>query len=79
MLGVVEGRSHVTFLVRDLDRMERLLTDVLGARKVYDSGAGMFSLSKERFFLVGDVWIAVSANSTPSRGSPAPRRCGGPC
>jgi fosfomycin resistance protein FosX len=66
---MVEGLSHITFIVRDLDRMEQLLTAVLGARKVYDSGDETFSLSKERFFLVGDgdcdanapapVWIAV--------------------
>jgi fosfomycin resistance protein FosX len=55
----IEGLSHITFIVRDLDRMERLLTMVLHARKVYDSGSKTFSLSKERFFLVGGLWIAV--------------------
>jgi catechol 2,3-dioxygenase-like lactoylglutathione lyase family enzyme len=50
---MVAGLSHVTFIVRDLDRMEAVLTEVLGARKVYDSGEETFSLSKERFFLVG--------------------------
>jgi catechol 2,3-dioxygenase-like lactoylglutathione lyase family enzyme len=65
---MVVGLSHLTFIVRDLDRMEGLLTSVLGARKVYDSGDATFSLSKERFFLVGDpgaadapapIWIAT--------------------
>ncbi len=59
----------MTFMVRDLDRMEELLTTVLGARKVYDSGDEAFSVSRERFFLVGDsagdpdapapIWIAT--------------------
>jgi hypothetical protein len=31
----------------------------LHARKVYDSGSKTFSLSKERFFLVCGLWIAV--------------------
>lgn len=57
------GLSHVTFIVRDLDRMERILTEVLGAVRVYDSGAETFSLSAERFFLVGDeptaTWVAI--------------------
>jgi fosfomycin resistance protein FosX len=48
--------------------MERLLTTVLGARKVYDSGSETFSLSRERFFLVGSVWIAVM------EGEPLPTR-----
>ncbi|MCA3562981.1 MAG: FosX/FosE/FosI family fosfomycin resistance thiol transferase [Methylocystis sp.] len=66
---MAEGLSHLTFIVRDLDRMERLLVDVFGARKIYDSGAATFSIAPERFFLVGDgsgdpstpapVWIAT--------------------
>ncbi len=57
------GLSHVTFIVRDLDRMELILTRVLGAVRVYDSGSDTFSLSAERFFLVGSgdtaTWIAI--------------------
>ncbi len=60
---MIEGLSHMTFIVRDLDRMEAILTTVLGARKVYDSGPRTFSLSPERFFLVGPdaapIWIAT--------------------
>ncbi len=43
--------------------MEQILTRVLGAVRVYDSGADTFSLSEERFFLVGKdesaTWIAI--------------------
>ena len=67
---MVSGLSHITFIVRDLDRMEAILTRVLGARRVYDSGAETFSLSRERFFLVGadDLWIAIM------EGEPLPAR-----
>ena len=62
------GLSHVTYLVRDLDRMESILTRVLGAVRVYDSGADTFSLSEERFFLVGSgeaaTWIAIMQADT---------------
>ncbi len=58
-MGTVAGLSHITFIVRDLARMEDVLTTVLGARSVYDSGSVTFSLSRERFFLVGELWIAV--------------------
>jgi catechol 2,3-dioxygenase-like lactoylglutathione lyase family enzyme len=62
----------MTFIVRDLDRMEEILTTVFDARKVYDSGAATFSLSKERFFLIGEdeaqVWIAIM------EGEPLPAR-----
>lgn len=58
---MVTGLSHMTFIVRDLNRMETILTSVLGARKIYDSCDDTFSLSRERFFLVGDneLWIAA--------------------
>jgi fosfomycin resistance protein FosX len=66
---MVRGLSHMTFIVSDLDRMEVLLTTVLDARRVYDSGDRTFSVSRERFFLVGDgagdpdapapIWIAT--------------------
>ncbi|GAA1823260.1 FosX/FosE/FosI family fosfomycin resistance hydrolase [Agromyces salentinus] len=53
----------MTFVVRDLDRMEDMLTSVLGAVRVYDSGRDTFSLSEERFFLVGEgtggTWVAI--------------------
>jgi fosfomycin resistance protein FosX len=68
---MIEGLSHMTFIVQDLDRMEALLTTVFEAEKVYDSGEETFSLSKERFFLVGAaprVWIAImEGDPLPSR------------
>ncbi len=69
---MVHGLSHITFIVEDLDRMETFLTTVFDARKVYDSGEETFSLSKERFFLIGAgenaVWVAtMEGESLPSR------------
>lgn len=75
---MIRGLSHMTFIVQDLDRMEAILATILGARKVYDSGDAMFSLSRERFFLVGGapgdadapapIWIAtMEGESLPSR------------
>ena len=62
------GLSHITFITRDLDRMEEILTKVLGARKIYDSGEKTFSLSRERFFDIGGVWVAVmQGESLPER------------
>jgi catechol 2,3-dioxygenase-like lactoylglutathione lyase family enzyme len=65
---MVTGLSHITFIVSDLDRMEALLVGILDARKIYDSGDQTFSVAKERFFMVGDVWIAtMEGNSLPTR------------
>lgn len=62
------GLSHMTFIVSDLDRTQEILETVFGARCVYASGAERFSLSEERFFLIGDVWVAVM------KGDPLPVR-----
>lgn len=56
---MIQGLSHMTFISADLDRMEQVLTHIFDAKKVYDSGDQTFSLSEERFFLIGDMWIAI--------------------
>lgn len=56
---MIEGLSHITFIVSDLDRMEEILTTVLDARKIYDSGDRTFSISRERFFDISGIWVAI--------------------
>jgi catechol 2,3-dioxygenase-like lactoylglutathione lyase family enzyme len=55
----IEGISHITLIVENLERTSNLLSSVLGAKEVYASGERTFSLSKERFFLLGGTWIAI--------------------
>ena len=63
-----DGLSHMTFIVNDLDKMEEVLTFVLNAKKIYDSGDKTFSLSKEKFFDIGGVWVAtMEGESLPGR------------
>jgi fosfomycin resistance protein FosX len=62
----IEGISHVTFLVRDLDRMAMFLCEGLGAEEVYDSKLKNFSLSREKFFVLGGVWIAAMEGTPPA-------------
>lgn len=65
---MITGLSHMTFIVSDLDAMEAILTEVLGAKRVYDSGEQTFSLSRERFFDVAGLWIAtMEGEPLPSR------------
>jgi catechol 2,3-dioxygenase-like lactoylglutathione lyase family enzyme len=65
---VIAGLSHLTFVVRDLERMTRILTGIFGAREVYASGEETFSVAREKFFQVGELWIAVM------EGEPLPSR-----
>jgi catechol 2,3-dioxygenase-like lactoylglutathione lyase family enzyme len=65
---VIAGLSHMTFVVRDLERMTRILSGIFGAREIYASGDETFSVAREKFFQLGDLWIAVM------EGEPLPSR-----
>jgi catechol 2,3-dioxygenase-like lactoylglutathione lyase family enzyme len=58
----------MTFVVRDLERMTRILSGIFGAREIYASGDETFSVAREKFFQLGDLWIAVM------EGEPLPSR-----
>ena len=62
------GLSHITLIVSDLDATQRMLEQVFEARCIYDSGAEQFSISEERFFDIGGVWVATM------KGEPLPER-----
>jgi fosfomycin resistance protein FosX len=66
---MIQGLSHITFIVRDLERTAALLCEGLGATQVYDSAAKNFSLSRERFFLLGGLWIAIMEGAPPAQKS----------
>ncbi|MBD2411707.1 FosX/FosE/FosI family fosfomycin resistance thiol transferase [Nostoc calcicola FACHB-389] len=56
---MIQGISHITFIVRDLEKMKKFLTFIFDAQEVYSSGERTFSISKEKFFLINDLWIAI--------------------
>ncbi len=65
----MEGISHITFIVRDLERMATFLCRGLGAREVYDSSGQNHSLSREKFFVLGGVWLAAMEGEPPAQKS----------
>ncbi|BAY22006.1 phosphonate metabolism protein PhnM [Calothrix sp. NIES-2100] len=56
---MIQGISHFTFIVRDLEKMTKFLTSIFDAQEVYASGEQIFSISKEKFFLINGLWIAI--------------------
>ena len=65
---MISGLSHITFITRDLDAFARIIIEVLGGEEIYDSGDRQFSISREKFFTVGDIWIVImEGDSLPSR------------
>ena len=56
---MIEGLSHITFIVKDLDHTSDFLKRVFEAEEVYSSGEKTYSYSKEKFFLVNGLWFAI--------------------
>ena len=65
---MIKGVSHLTFIVHDIEKSTMIFKKVFSAEIVYDSGDHTFSLSEERFFQIGDLWIVVM------RGEPLPEK-----
>lgn len=55
----IKGISHITLICRDLVRSSKVFCELLGAIEVYSSDEKNFSISKEKFLLVDDLWIAL--------------------
>ena len=56
---MIEGISHLTFVVKDLERTSAFFRSIFDAEEVYSSGDKAFSLAREKFFLIGGQWIAL--------------------
>lgn len=62
----MNGISHLTFIVRDLELTATFLCAGLGADEVYDSSGKDRSLSREKSFVPGGVWLAAMAEEPPA-------------
>ncbi|EBF5169265.1 FosX/FosE/FosI family fosfomycin resistance thiol transferase [Listeria monocytogenes] len=56
---MVSGLSHITLIVKDLNRTTAFLQNIFDAEEIYSSGDKTFSLSKEKFFLIAGLWICI--------------------
>lgn len=56
---MIEGISHITFIVNDLEHTSTFLSSIFDAEEVYSSEDKSYSLSKEKFFLINSLWIAI--------------------
>jgi fosfomycin resistance protein FosX len=65
----IDSISHITFIVKDIERMAQFLCEGLGGREVYDSKSKNFSLSREKFFVMGGTWIVAMQGNPPAERS----------
>ena len=55
----INGISHITFMVSDLERTSRMFEHVFGAQEVYSSGDATHSYSSEKYFQINGIWLAI--------------------
>lgn len=56
---MIERISHMTFLVKDLEKAAQFFTIVFDARQFYDSKDNPESHCQERFLQLNDLWICI--------------------
>ena len=56
---MISGISHITLIVKDLNKTTIFLESIFDAIEIYCSGESTFSLSKEKFFLINEIWICI--------------------
>ncbi|EEO3644788.1 FosX/FosE/FosI family fosfomycin resistance thiol transferase [Listeria monocytogenes] len=56
---MISGLSHITLIVKDLNKTTAFLQNIFNAEEIYSSGDKTFSLSKEKFFLIAGLWICI--------------------
>ncbi|EPJ43400.1 MAG: hypothetical protein OFPI_43230 [Osedax symbiont Rs2] len=59
----IDTLSHITLVVSDIERMTVFLCEGLGAREVFDNNDLNLAVAREKFFVVGDTWLAAIVES----------------
>lgn len=56
---MIEKISHITFIVRDIEKSKTFFEHIFQAKEIYNSGDNFYSHYREKFLLIGDIWIAL--------------------
>lgn len=56
---MIKALSHITIIVKNLERTSKLFCEGLEAKEIYDSEKKNFSISSEKFFIIGGVWVVA--------------------
>jgi len=56
---MIESISHITLIVKDVERTAGFFRSIFDAEEVYDSTKKNFSFSYEKFFIIANTWFAI--------------------
>jgi fosfomycin resistance protein FosX len=51
--------SHITLICKDIDKTGRFLKKIFGAVEYYSTKKNVYSISCEKFFKIGKLWIVI--------------------
>ena len=66
---MIQGLSHQTFIVQNLERGAHFFRSIFDAEEIYHSGDRFFGLSREKFLLVNGLWICIMEGAPPGERS----------
>lgn len=66
---MIEGISHLTFLVKDLERSAHLFVSIFDAEEIYNSRDSFFGLNREKFFMIKGLWVCLMEGESLSERS----------
>lgn len=56
---MIKGISHITIIVKDIEKTAVLFQKLFNAEEIYSSGIDIHSISKEKFLLINEIWLAI--------------------
>ncbi|MDH6364584.1 catechol 2,3-dioxygenase-like lactoylglutathione lyase family enzyme [Enterococcus sp. PF1-24] len=63
MSNNLQGISHITLIVKDIEKTALLFKNLFNGKEIYDSKVKNFSYSREKFFLINNIWFAIMEGS----------------
>lgn len=63
---MIEGISHITFIVKDLERASTFFSVIFDAEEIYSSGDKTYSLTREKFYKINGHWIVIMEDDSLS-------------
>ncbi len=64
---MIKGVSHITFIVKNLEKSTEFFKKIFNAKEVYSSKKTKYSLYPEKFFLIGNIWVVIMEGESHSR------------
>lgn len=58
-MNKIKSLNHITLICQDLNKTSKLLQHLFSAEEIYNSGDRYFSLSREKFFKLADIWLVI--------------------